>query len=152
MTALYPRPQTKMFPFESPVSTSPVKEKARQVTYLGLSLWSKRPVFLLRVREVESSCQKLAWPFPMATITPASSGWNSAATTVSVEHLVSVTCKTKTLFFKKEKKMWEMTARRFFRLTFVPLSPRDQSHTDMVWSEPSSTATSKFPPSLKKKK
>ena len=58
--------------------------------------------------------------FPMLTMQPASSGWNSAATTVSVEHLVSV--------------------------IFTPRS-RDQSHMDKVGSVPSSTDNSKLPPS-----
>ena len=35
-------------PLESPVMTSPVEEKARQVTYFGLSRASKIPVFLER--------------------------------------------------------------------------------------------------------
>ena len=35
---------------------------------------------------VLSKVQKLTWPLPMVTMTPASSGWNSAATTVSVAH------------------------------------------------------------------
>ena len=60
---------------------------------------------------------------PMVTIRPASRGWNSAATTVSVEHFVSV--------------------------IFEPRSPRDQSQTESVWSVPSSTARSRFPPSWK---
>ena len=46
----HPRPQMKTFPLESPVMTSPVKLKARQVTYLGLSRWSNNPVLRDRVR------------------------------------------------------------------------------------------------------
>ena len=73
-----------------PVMTSPLLAKERQVTYFGLSLWSKIPVFLLSVRLVWSSCQKLTKPLPTATIVLGSSGWNSALTTVSAEHFVSV--------------------------------------------------------------
>ena len=36
---------------------------------------------------VLSRVQKLTCPFPIVTMTPASRGWNSAATTVSVAHL-----------------------------------------------------------------
>ena len=57
---------------------------------MGLSLWSNIPVFLLRVRLVWSRDQKLTKPLPTVTIVRPSRGWNSAATTVSEEHLVSV--------------------------------------------------------------
>ena len=62
MTALYPRAQINMFPFESPVITSPVHEKAKLVKYFGLSRGSSTPVFLDRLEYEGSICQKLTWP------------------------------------------------------------------------------------------
>ena len=59
VTALYPRPHTKMLPLESPVMRSPEEEKARQVKYLGLSFCSSSPVFLARPAEPGSICQKV---------------------------------------------------------------------------------------------
>ena len=59
VTALYPRPHTRMLPLESPVMRSPEEENARQVKYLGLSFCSRSPVFLANPPDPGSSCQKV---------------------------------------------------------------------------------------------
>lgn len=76
-------------PFESPDKTSPFCVNAKHVTYLGRSrVVSNIPLRLYRVPPA-SSVQKLMWPLPHVTIWLRSSGWNSAATTVSMEHCKS---------------------------------------------------------------
>lgn len=72
-------------PLESPDKTSPFWVNARHVTYLGRSrVVSNIPLRLYKVLPA-SNVQKLMCPLPQVTIWLRSRGWNSAATTVSIE-------------------------------------------------------------------
>lgn len=84
-----PRVHMTTDPLESPDNTSPFCVNAKQVTYFGRSrVVSNIPLRLYRVPPA-SNVQKLMWPLPQVTIWLRSSGWNSAATTVSIEHYIT---------------------------------------------------------------
>jgi len=174
-----PRPHMTTDPFESPDKTSPFCVNAKHVTYLGRSrVVSNIPLRLYRVPPA-SSVQKLMWPLPQVTIWLRSNGWNSAATTVSIEHCTNRYCylmqfhiRTRNIqlhhtehyycsgkytsrneiLFLKSAFFIMLIIFNMIPLTLVsvilwPFSFFCQSHTDMLWSFPSSMAHKRLPPS-----
>lgn len=106
---------------------------------------SNRPCFFTRV--LESMVQKLMWDFPQVTIRLSSMGWNTAASTESLEHCRDGKREEKRLASLRivaPTQIWTMDL--LGTLTSASCFSFCQFQTDRMWSLASSTAHKNVPP------